>query len=88
MVNKKMTTRLLRIVLRSIVHEKDTTVTAIYKTTDFTHSHVYNTVVKLNKEGIVSSRKVGRANLINITDKGKALLNCLDQLNQIYKEIL
>lgn len=88
MINKKTTTGLLRKVLGIIAHSKDSTVTEIYKRTDITYSHIFNTTMKLKAEGFITINKVGRTNLINITDNGKALLKCLDQLNKIYKEIL
>lgn len=85
---KKTTTKLLRQVLGLIYKRKDVTVTDLYKQTTITHSHLYNILVNLDTDGIVTTVKVGRSNLINITERGTEPLKCLRKLDRIYARIL
>lgn len=53
---------------------------SLAKQVDCTYSHVVKILQEMEKSGIVSFKKEGRLKILELTDKGKAIADHIDQI--------
>ena len=72
-------------VLIELLNKKETYSYFLSKEIDITYSHLVKVIKKYEDVGILTSKKVGRTNIIKLTPKGKEIAKHIESIFEVLR---